>query len=255
MKPQISGELDRSSGPPVSIAGSLAGVLGTATNATEASEETTRAPEPIERAMDARETRTANPAEEPSRPSQRDPLERVEAPEVRSDSTPEIAMPASDNARPIEDLRPISHNETTPKRDHVKPEPTKKTAQHPRTRDRRQSRASKAGTDRQGAAGAHRGGTGGNQAASAGSIRSYAASVRARILAHRPGSVGLGRVVVAFGLTASGGLRYARIARSGGSSSVDRAALGAVMRSSPFPRPPAGSSAGQLQFSISFTFQ
>ena len=79
--------------------------------------------------------------------------------------------------------------------------------------------------------------------------------VRARILANRPGGTGgHGRAVISFGLSSSGGLRYASVTRSSGNRRLDALALRAVRRSAPFPRPPRGATTGQLRFSIAFSF-
>jgi len=116
-------------------------------------------------------------------------------------------------------------------------------------------RASRRGTSQSGQAGARRGGSG-RSSASRGQINAYASRVRARILSRRPSARGQrGRVVISFRLSTSGGLRSARISRSSGNRALDRAALAAVRRAAPFPRPPNGARSGQLSFSIPFTFR
>jgi protein TonB len=64
-----------------------------------------------------------------------------------------------------------------------------------------------------------------------------------------------GTTIVAFGLTSTGALAYARIARSSGSAANDRIAIAAVRGAAPFPTPPAGATPGQLQFTIPYYFQ
>jgi len=92
--------------------------------------------------------------------------------------------------------------------------------------------------------------------ASHGAVNSYLGSVRARIASRRPrGMHARGATVVSFGLSHTGGLRYLRLARSSGNRSLDAAALAAVRRAAPFPRPPAGMSLRQLSFSIPFYFK
>ena len=87
-------------------------------------------------------------------------------------------------------------------------------------------------------------------------VRQYGSLVRARISRYRPrGSGRKCRVVVSFSLSRSGSLRSARIARSNCDAALARAALSAVRRASPYPRPPAGMSAAQLRFSIPFSFR
>ena len=70
----------------------------------------------------------------------------------------------------------------------------------------------------------------------------------------RPPRLWQATVVVAFGITAAGGLGYAKIARSSGDQHLDQASLSAVRGAAPFPQPPAGASAAQLRFSIPFYF-
>jgi protein TonB len=100
-------------------------------------------------------------------------------------------------------------------------------------------------------------GTGsGRVSASTGAILTYAALVRARVAGNRPseGTAG-GTAVVAFGLTSTGALAYARIAHSSGNAANDRIALAAVRGAAPFPPPPTGSRPNQLQFTIPYYFE
>jgi protein TonB len=100
-------------------------------------------------------------------------------------------------------------------------------------------------------------GTGsGRVSASTGSILTYAALVRARVAGNRPsGGTAGGTAIVAFGLTSTGALAYARIARSSGNAANDRMALVAVRGAAPFPPPPTGATPSQLQFTIPYYFQ
>lgn len=93
----------------------------------------------------------------------------------------------------------------------------------------------------------------GRVSASRGSAINYAAKVRARVASRRPGGAGQrGTVVVSFGVSSSGGLAYARIARSSGNGALDRRVLSAVRGAAPFPSPPPGAT---RQFSIPFYFR
>lgn len=93
----------------------------------------------------------------------------------------------------------------------------------------------------------------GRVSASAGSAVNYAARVRARVASRRPGGGGQrGTVVISFGVTKSGGLSYASIARSSGNPGLDRSVLSAVRGAAPFPTPPPGA---QLRFSVPFYFR
>lgn len=100
-------------------------------------------------------------------------------------------------------------------------------------------------------------GTGGERAsASSGSILAYAAHVRARVAGNKPSGGGLaGTAVVSFGVTTSGGLAYASVARTSGNSTLDQMAVSAVRGAAPFPTPPAGATSAQLRFTIPFHFQ
>ena len=95
----------------------------------------------------------------------------------------------------------------------------------------------------------------GRASASRGSVLSYAARVRAKVARNKPPGRGhRGAARVSFGVSRSGGLSYARLARSSGNAALDRAALSAVRRAAPFGAPPAGASSAQLRFSIPFYF-
>ncbi len=184
---------------------------------------------------------TAEPAAVPVEnvaPEEVDEAENVETAAVTADVVAESTTAA---ARPVE-VKPTSTEA-------IKTEPPKK------KKSKKRAARTPPGNNQKGSAGKRKGSKKGKARASSGAILSYASRVRARIAGNRPRSVGRGRVVVSFGLTASGGLRYARIARSSGNAGVDRAAISAVRRSSPFPRPPKGASTGQLRFSIPFSFR
>ena len=85
---------------------------------------------------------------------------------------------------------------------------------------------------------------------------SYAAEVRARVAGNKPPGGGLrGTAVVQFGLTPSGGLAYAGLARSSGDTQLDQLAVAAVRSAAPFPTPPSGATSAQLRFAIPFHFQ
>ncbi len=253
-------------GPPVAIAASLASVIGgvPAVAATEA--------EPVS-TLTAALQQTAQPdrlsALEPAQALQA-PTSRDVEPRTLQEASPVVAVPAppvanasavSRAAKP-EAIAAIAPPVIEPVVRANKPQTTAPPSVQPRRRKqkrsehhKRKSAALPPGSSRQGAAGSSRGGRGGRSVASPGQIASYGARVRARILRQRPSASGRGRAVVSFAVTAGGGLRYARLARTSGNAALDRAALAAVRRAAPFPRPPAGAETRQLKFTIPFSFR
>lgn len=96
-------------------------------------------------------------------------------------------------------------------------------------------------------------GASGRVSASKGAALNYAAIVRARVAGRKPAGGGRrGTVVVAFGVTRSGRLSYASIARSSGDRNLDSSVLSAVRGAGQFPAPPPGA---QLRFSMPFYFR
>lgn len=93
----------------------------------------------------------------------------------------------------------------------------------------------------------------GRVSASSGSSINYAAIVRARVASRKPPGGGQrGTVVVAFGVSRSGGLTFARVSRSSGNAGLDQRVLAAVRGAGPFPPPPPGAN---LRFAIPFHFR
>lgn len=93
----------------------------------------------------------------------------------------------------------------------------------------------------------------GRVSASTGSSINYAAIVRARVASRKPAGGGRrGTVVVAFGVSRSGGLAFANVSRSSGDPSLDRSVLAAVRGAGPFPVPPPGAG---LRFAMPFYFK
>lgn len=254
LKSQSPGEASPPQGPKIALTASIPGVMGSVSSATQS-----EAAEPIEEVRKPDKTAVVKSAE-PDQTSLARPSEPDKAAVLKpaDPEQPAVLQPAELENQKIEPTR------TEPERQETKPTvkkkttPTKKKKQQSKKtqkKKKKQSRASKRGNSRKGSAGAKRGG-GGKSKASAGAVNRYASRVRARILSRRPGSGGRrGTAVIAFQVSTSGGLSWARISRSSGSGALDQKALGSVRRASPFPRPPAGSRASQLRFSISFRFQ
>lgn len=220
-RPAAIGTADPPAGTPVAVATVLAGVLGS-----ESAEvaEVQEALQPVTN-RDVLQARTSS-----------------ETPVAALQAVEPIPVDRVENARPAPKGKADERTRLKKPEDEAK----------------RKNRSSKAATNRggqyQGAAGSTRGGRNGTGSASPGAVQAYAAMVRARILSNRPSGSGQGQVLIAFGLTQSGGISYARIARSSGSASLNQAALSAVRLSSPFPSPPVGAMRSQLRFSIAFSF-
>ena len=129
-----------------------------------------------------------------------------EAPPLPVDGPAEMAPPPPKSG--------VSEDNAPAKRKEQK-QPEKKKAAEP---------ARKGGVVSKSAAGKGKGGE--RASASSGSILSYAAHVRARVAGNKPSGGGLrGTAVVSFGVTPSGGLAYASVARSSGSSQLDQLAV------------------------------
>ncbi len=246
--PQSFGDVPRPAGRPVAIAGTLAGIIGSASTATPVD-----TAEPVKpataQAVEAVTPATAAPVAPTPALSSTASL----APVVEAQPTPQTPAESATLATP-QPAKPPPEPQRTPLARELVRERQRKKAERRRKKEAAR-KSSRAGGRAQGAAGARSGGRGGARAASAGSVRSYGLVVRARILANRPGGAGgHGRAVISFGLSPSGGLRYASVARSSGNRRLDALALRAVRRSAPFPRPPQGATTGQLRFSIAFSF-
>lgn len=262
---RLYGEVSPPAGPSIESAASFAGIVGAAVEveADGASAETIEAvaAEQIETTTPDEITEVA--AAQPSEPA------AVEASEVESAAAlvvPETiastsAIPAA--ARPVQppEVQEISPQTAGPQRAEVAQEvqtiepPTAKPQRAKPRQTRRPTRAARRGNADTGNAGSSRGGRSGRSTASVGAVNAYAAQVRARILARSPrGGGARGTTVIRFGLSSSGRLRFASIARSSGNRVLDARALAAV-RGTSFPRPPRGASSSQLRFSIPFHFR
>lgn len=88
------------------------------------------------------------------------------------------------------------------------------------------------------------------------SVSNYKGKVRRKVKRsfRRPRGGGRSRkdAVVRFVLSVSGAVRSVRLVRSSGSKKLDQAALTAVRRASPFPKPPGGVRGASLNFTLPF---
>ncbi len=148
---------------------------------------------------------------------------------------------------------PKEIRKTKPKELKSKPPPKeikpKKRAKKKPVRNLRAQRATRLGTAKRGKGGRAKK----VRRASSSSVRAYGRRVRGRILQRARGGGGSGTAVVSFEVSRSGGLRYARIARSSGKKYLDRRALAAVRGS--YPKPPKGAASSQLRFTIAISFR
>jgi periplasmic protein TonB len=95
----------------------------------------------------------------------------------------------------------------------------------------------------------------GSAGASAGQLTRYAIDVRLAIGRAKPRhNGGRGKVLVSFGLTESGGVRFVDIAGTSGSASLDSAAMRAI-HLTPFPTPPMGMTDVQRTYVVPFEFK
>lgn len=158
---------------------------------------------------------------------------------VEGESVSEIAPPAGSKRKDdkrMERLKQAKPIKATEQRD-------AKANDHPPSKKGGQSSRSAKGSQ----------GSSGRVSASTGSALNYAAIVRARVAGRKPAGAGRrGTVVISFGVTRSGGLSYASIARSSGDRALDSSVLSAVRSAGPFPAPPPGA---QLRFAMPFYFR
>jgi protein TonB len=199
---------------------------------------------------------------------------------VQADATPpppakqpvptpaETAEPATPDDVPVTEITALNETDAVATKDAPAPKPPVETKKEEKPRrpvekpkerqrkpDPRRERATE--SSRRGAQASR--GNGGSKSsnarasASAGDVRNYAARVQARIAANKPAGNGMNaRVVVRFGVSASGSVTFAQIARSSGNAQLDRAALSAVRGAGPFGPPPPGMN---RSFSFPFTFR
>lgn len=225
------------------------------------------AAEPVEQAETAPVTPTETPAENVP-----DPVEQAEitpnvplVPVTPSETVPEESVQAAE-PQPSEMLEPVDEAPSAVTRslrpkprsaefeEAHKPEPPKpqRTTQsqpkaQPKGNAQQNARAGSAtGSQSQTRSAAQ--GSGQSQAAGNAAASNYPGQVMRKISrVPRPRVGSRGTAVVAFRIGGNGGLAGVSIARSSGSSALDRAAVRMIQRAAPFPPPPAGA---RTSFSI-----
>jgi protein TonB len=204
----------------------------------------------------------ASPA--PVQPEPVKPLEEPAPAEPRTAAVPDDPPQSSDSplaahhevpTEPALEQAPAAEPEETspPAASPPRPVEKEKRATLRRPRETRKAPSRKGGAPSRAAKGSAP--SSARVSASPGAVINYAAVVRARVASRRPPGPGKrGTVVITFGVSRSGGLAFANISRSSGDAGLDRTVLSAVRSAAPFPTPPAGSSPGQLRFSMPFYF-
>jgi protein TonB len=213
---------------------------------------------PVEGKTEAAEAKVAKTEETPPpEPEIIVPPQAFALPELSQELAPpakQAEAPVKTEAPPLPELGPTEAPPKPANTDTVDRIAPPKPPPKPPEKKKAAERAPKGGTTSKAQSGK---GTGGERAsASTGALINYAAHVRARVAANKPSGGGLrGTAMVSFGLTTSGALAFASVARSSGNSTLDGLAVAAVRQSAPFPRPPDGATSAQLRFSIPFYFQ
>jgi protein TonB len=211
-------------------------------------------PDPKVDAVPDRETRTVN-LEPPDKPAEPVPVEgpgeKTETPKAEENTVADNKTPEPPPKPEPPQEKPIP-KEPPPEPKVREPPEQAKAEKKQRERPRRATRAG--GVTSRAQSGDGNGAP--RASASSGAVLGYAAAVRARVAGNKPSGDGQrGTAVISFGVTTSGRLAYASIARSSGNAALDRLALSAVRSAAPFPSPPAGATPAQLRFSIPFHFQ
>jgi protein TonB len=212
---------------------------------------------PVEGKSEASETAVpkTDPALEPE-PEVVEPLPPVVVPEAAEDTsrTATQDVPEKTETPPVPVEGPTDMVPAPPKAKAAENDAAAKREEPKKNEKKAPQRAPKGGVTSKASAGK---GTGGERAsASSGSLLSYAAHVRARVAGNKPSGGGLrGTAFVSFGVTPSGELAYASVARSSGNSTLDQLAIAAVRGAAPFPTPPTGATSAQLRFTIPFYFE
>ncbi|CAO3458726.1 hypothetical protein [Azospirillum argentinense] len=173
------------------------------------------------------------------------------------ESEPEV-MPEPESVPPVAEPAPASAPEPPPPPKPLpkplpKPKPPAKAALKPQVAPGPSPSATpsaETGTGREAATASE------PVSASRGAVVDYGAQVWAWIGRHKPEKVvGGGQATVKLTLGAAGEVLDASILTSSGDAALDRAALAAVRKASPFPTPPPGLTAEDRVFSVPFLFR
>jgi protein TonB len=204
--------------------------------------ETVEATQP-ESSQGSEATKTEQTESTKAEPSETKPVEPVEAKPV------EKAAPQ----KPIKEAQKKAAEKQTakPEKADAKPRKSGNGGQNQTNARRGQADGQEKGDSRQASRGGSKNGEVGNAA-----VSNYPGKVRSKLarIARSVRAKGRGEVVVAFAVGSNGGVRSARVARSSGVASVDKAALQAIRKASPFPPIPANAGRSTWEFSIPLAF-
>lgn len=219
------------------------------------------------------ETEITKPEEVAEQPEIVKPVEQVEVQEAKPVETPteELKPEEPKKAEEVEPEKPVEVAEVIPvpqtrpkplvhdkpkkqvkKKKVTKKEPTKKKATKKSASSKGAGGKSNTIAQKGGAKAKGKNSQAGNAAAS-----NYAGKVRRKISRARRSSRGnaRGTAVVSFVVDQSGRLSSARISRSSGNASVDKAALDTVRRAAPFPRFPGEVTQRSMRLAIPLQFK
>jgi protein TonB len=204
--------------------------------------ETVEATQP-ESSQGSEATKTEQTESTKAEPSETKPVEPVEAKPV------EKAAPQ----KPIKEAQKKAAEKQTakPEKADAKPRKSGNGGQNQTNARRGQADGQEKGDSRQASRGGSKNGEVGNAA-----VSNYPGKVRSKLarIARSVRAKGRGEVIVAFAVGSNGGVRSARVARSSGVASVDKAALQAIRKASPFPPIPANAGRSTWEFSIPLAF-
>ena len=164
------------------------------------------------------------------------PQASLRPPQMPSDEKRRVAQARAKPApKPKPKTVPQAAPATTATKSQAKSQPTQKKGSAPQAAKKGASSGSAAGT-------AARTGGGGNKAQSGNAAMSnYGGKVLSRVQRRMPNNVrGKGLAKVSLSIGANGRLISAFLVQSSGNARIDKAALQAVKRASPFPKPPNG---------------
>lgn len=168
-----------------------------------------------------------------------------EQPEKLESTTPDTTL-VSRSMRPRMRTSAFeaAHQPKAKPKSKTRPKPSKKpktaAPKKPKGNATRNARAGES-TGKRGAKAKTSGSGGRTQQAGNAAVSNYPGKVMRKISRiPRPRVNARGSATIAFRISQSGGLAAVSVARSSGSSALDRAALRIVQRAAPFPRPPSG---------------